>query len=341
MRVTIKDVALATGVFPSTVSTVLNNKKHSRISAEKRDYIRKAAEEMGYRPNRQASCLRNKKKPAIGVFLPKWQTILTLQIIQGLTVKANELDLPLSFYFGLNSTHYTEFIDSMTNGRNSGIISYVPVYCADRDISLGKIKEYLDAEGRVIALNPSQISLPASSSIEMDEEHGGRLAAEYLARQECKSFAVIVYENPLHIQRQRAFQQALSDAGDNITVFASKGNEQSNREQEPRLSEFLRHCAKPCGLFLTSSSFTLNVLAAVWKSRFTIGQEIRIIGYDYSATNLNVPYFPEIVQPFYEMGRLAIEDMDRLLRGEVAISRRLLPDIRYPDQLLKPKEGSI
>ena len=332
MRVTIKDVALATGVFPSTVSTVLNNKIHSRISAEKREYIRRVSEEMGYRPNRQAACLRNKKKPAIGVFLPKWQTVLTLQIVQGLTIKANELELPLSFYFGLNSTHYTEFIDSMTNGRNSGIISYVPIYCEDRDISLEKIKKYSDAGGRIIALNPSTINLPASSSIEMDEEHGGRLAAAYLARKKCNSFAVIAYDNPLYMLRLHGFKKALNATGDNIIVFDCKGYDQGNNELEHRLSEFFRHCEKPCGLFLTSSSLTLNVLAAAWKSRFTIGKEIQIVGYDYSATNQNVPYFPEIVQPFYEMGQLAIEDMDRLIRGESTASRRLLPDIRYPTE---------
>ncbi len=55
----LKKIAQITGVSPSTVSRVLNNKNHKCASEEIKDKIWSAARELGYLPNESA---RNLKK---------------------------------------------------------------------------------------------------------------------------------------------------------------------------------------------------------------------------------------------------------------------------------------
>jgi LacI family transcriptional regulator len=69
MRATIKDVARAAGVSPSTVSFVINNKPFP-ISANTREKVLKAVEELHYRPNQLAVGLVTNTTNTIGFILP-------------------------------------------------------------------------------------------------------------------------------------------------------------------------------------------------------------------------------------------------------------------------------
>jgi DNA-binding LacI/PurR family transcriptional regulator len=59
MRVTSTDVARRAGVSRATVSYVLNDAPDQSISEETRDAVRRAARELGYRPNSNARSLRS------------------------------------------------------------------------------------------------------------------------------------------------------------------------------------------------------------------------------------------------------------------------------------------
>lgn len=69
MRTTIKDIAKAAGVSPTTVSFILNNKPVS-ISKETRDKVMKAVKELHYRPNQLAVSLVTSTTNTIGLILP-------------------------------------------------------------------------------------------------------------------------------------------------------------------------------------------------------------------------------------------------------------------------------
>ena len=68
MKVTIKDVAKAAGVSPSTVSRALHN--NSRISEAVRAHVQKVAQELNFHPNQMARSLVNRQTRIIGVVFP-------------------------------------------------------------------------------------------------------------------------------------------------------------------------------------------------------------------------------------------------------------------------------
>lgn len=74
MRTTIKDVARAANVSPSTVSLVLNNRPVT-ISPETRKRVLRAAQEMNYRPNQIAVALATRKTNTIGLIVPDFSNM--------------------------------------------------------------------------------------------------------------------------------------------------------------------------------------------------------------------------------------------------------------------------
>lgn len=69
MRATIKDVATAAGVSPSTVSFVINQKPVP-ISKDTREKVMRAVKELNYRPNQLAVSLVTNTTNTVGLILP-------------------------------------------------------------------------------------------------------------------------------------------------------------------------------------------------------------------------------------------------------------------------------
>jgi LacI family transcriptional regulator len=86
-RVTIRDVARAAGVRPSTVSKALNA---DRGSAEVRARVQRAAAELGYRPNEQARALRRSRSRSLGLLVPDLANPVYLPLLRGAEHVARE-----------------------------------------------------------------------------------------------------------------------------------------------------------------------------------------------------------------------------------------------------------
>lgn len=74
-QITIKDIARALNVSPSTVSRAL--KDNPDISQETRDLIHAYAREHNYKPNVLAVNLRASRSNTIGVIVPHWYIIFS------------------------------------------------------------------------------------------------------------------------------------------------------------------------------------------------------------------------------------------------------------------------
>ena len=77
---TIKEVAKLAGVSPAAVSRFLNG---GSISEEKRERVRKAIEETGYRPNPMAQTMRTGRINQVGVIVPRLYSDSVSQITAG------------------------------------------------------------------------------------------------------------------------------------------------------------------------------------------------------------------------------------------------------------------
>ena len=117
---TIKEVAQLAGVSPAAVSRYING---GSISEEKRERVRKAIEETGYRPNPLAQTMRTGRINQVGIIVPRIYSDSVSQITAGASRKLFERN----FMTVLGCTdHSTEtelrYLESMQENQVSGII---------------------------------------------------------------------------------------------------------------------------------------------------------------------------------------------------------------------------
>lgn len=118
--ITVRDVANALDLSPSTVSRALNNK--GRVSEKTRKKILKVVEEVGYRPSRAALSLVTKRATNIGFLVSRRQIQATRsfygEVLAGTESAARALDYRLIF-----STNAMEDAPLLiAEGRVDGII---------------------------------------------------------------------------------------------------------------------------------------------------------------------------------------------------------------------------
>ena len=86
MKATIKDVARAAGVSPSTVSRALHDSP--RISEKVRERVKQAAKALDFHPNQMAKSLVSRKTRIVGIVFPgdvskAWETPSTRRFCRG------------------------------------------------------------------------------------------------------------------------------------------------------------------------------------------------------------------------------------------------------------------
>ena len=335
MSVTLKDIAKAAGVHQTVVSVVLNNKKYTRVSPERREYIRRIAEEMGYRPNLQAVSLRRRKKAMVGVFLPLWRDVLLLEQIKGLADGSNRYDIPLTYYFGMTADSYCRFIDSMTSFHHTGIISYVPFWDREYEKILSKLEEYMDSGGKIISLNTLRWPMKKTITLDIDDEEGGRIAADHLLEKNPASYAVFTSATLTHDLREAAFcgriREMKSDA--ELSVFHIAENELKREFILPEIDRMLDQVKRPAGIMTVCTEFTGLILTSCEKRGWQYGADFELVGYDFAPRYGDYIQIPRVVQPFREMGSLAMDKLYHLLLGDEVQSEILKPILQTGEEI--------
>src|ERR1700733_11307903 len=82
--VTIRDVARVAEVHPGTVSRALNEQTRALVNPETAERVIRAAEQLGYRPNRIASGLKTNRSYTVGVLIPDLTNPLFPPIMRGI-----------------------------------------------------------------------------------------------------------------------------------------------------------------------------------------------------------------------------------------------------------------
>lgn len=327
MSVTLKDIAKAAGVHQTVVSVVLNNRKYTRVSPERREYIRRIAEEMGYRPNLQAASLRQRKKATVGVFLPPWRDVLLLEQIKGLADGSNRYDIPLTYYFGMTADSYCSFIDSMTSFHHTGIISYVPFWDREYEKILSKLEEYMASGGKIISLNTLKWPMKKTITLDIDDEAGGRIAADYLLEKAPASYAVFTSETLTHDLRESAFCKRIREKKSSAELSVFHITEQKLKREFilSEINRMLDQVKRPAGIMTVCTEFTGLILTSCEKRGWKYGEDFELVGYDFAPRYGDYIQVPRVVQPFREMGSLAMDKLYHLLLGDEVRSEILKP----------------
>lgn len=172
---TLKQIADAMGVHPSTVSRALDPKKRHLVSEDVVQRVTDEARALGYQPNGPAASLRTGRSGLIGVLLPDIANPVFAPILGGIAEVLSEQGFaPVVADAGERSSDQMLFVDNLLRQRVDGLI----LATVFRDDAM--VAHCIERGLPVVLVNRSDM-LDRVSSVVSDDFTGMRLAVDHLA----------------------------------------------------------------------------------------------------------------------------------------------------------------
>ena len=308
-EVTIKDIAEYTGVSYATVSRTLNN--ISGVRPATREKVLEAAKELGYRPNIHARYLKTNKTNTLALVVPD----ISNPFFADIASAVNDYAFQNGYTTILCSTDWNVGIevvqlDQLRNQRVDGII-YKPAGRNPLDLS------GLSVPNVLISCTPG----PNNTFIEVNNHHGGALAAGHLVDRGYSSFAFIggTRESESNSERISGFVDELKRLGKDIPENHISYGDFSVESGYQQAGEIMALPDKPDGIFCGNDLIALGVLQFLMENGYDVPKDTGVVGFDdILLAGLPQIRMTTIAQPRALMGKRAAELLiDRIESGEM------------------------
>ena len=209
MPVTIKDVAKAAGVSPSTVTRVIQNK--STISDETKKRVRKTMKELNYHPNLNARSLVSSYTQVIGLVLPDdsdafYQNPFFPSVLRGIAQVASENHYAIQIATGKDEKERLNAISQMVYGKR--VDGLIFLYAQENNPLVKLVSE----EQFPFLILGKSLS-PFIPLVDNDNIQAGFDATEYFIKKGCNRIAFIGGAKKLYVTQDRltGYEQALQE----------------------------------------------------------------------------------------------------------------------------------
>ncbi|MGW2339248.1 LacI family DNA-binding transcriptional regulator [Streptomyces sp. NPDC001661] len=321
-RPTAKDVAELAGVSRAAVSFVFSGRAAGNLSARTQTRIKKAAEELGYRPDEVARSLRRKRSGVIGLLSDEIATSpfagrMVLGAIDAARARGHQVLLLESR--GAPSAE-GEAIAELRARRVDGV-----VYAA-MSMHRVKVPDGLDPDRTVLAnCVPHQ---PGSyASVVADERGGGRAAVDVLISAGHRDIALLAGEsgNIAASDRARGFADGLRAVG---LTAREDWTTQAGWQIDEGYAAAMRILdgpveSRPTGIVCANDRVAAGAMLAAARLGIDVPRELSLVGYDdqdQMAAHL-VPALTTVALPHYEMGAEAVRALLDAADAEQAVDR--------------------
>ncbi|WP_404444257.1 LacI family transcriptional regulator [Microbacterium marinum] len=309
----IRDVAALAGVSPTTVSHVLNETPHTRVSEETADRVRSAAAELDYRPNRLARGLRTQASDMVGLLTEEIAaTPHAGRIILGAQEEATRRNLTLAIINSelrqdpaISADPVQAFLDRHVDG-----VIYATVY-HDEIIAPENLKSRpavligaRDADGLIPAVLPDETA-GAASVVGMLVARGHRHIG----------FAASAEDVPATRGRLVGYEAAMADArlDDSALIEYGAPDARGGYEATLRLID-----AGATAVFCYNDRMAIGAYRAAAERGRAIPEDLSVVGFDDQAPipDSLYPALTTVTLPHYEMGAWAVETLAALIDGQ-------------------------
>jgi LacI family transcriptional regulator len=321
LKVTIKDVAAASGTSFGTVSRVINDDIH--VKDETRSRVLQAMKELGYVVNQQARSLAGGKSNVIGVLVPDLGTGYIGEIIRGIDAELGLAQYDLMLY----TTHRTaakeaNYVANLANGIADGLLLVLPRNPVDY-ISTLTLRNF------PFVLIDHQGTGEACPAVGATNWQGAYNATEYLIKlgHKCIGFITGSLDLGAAVDRLDGYRSALRTHHlpiDSRLVYEGAFSQPDGYVGATALLE-LDH--PPTAIFASNDMMAMGAMDAVRSRGLRIPDDISIVGFDdIPQAELVRPALTTIRQPLEKMGRVATQMLlDMLKYPEVNVNRIELP----------------
>jgi len=325
-KITSFDIAHRAGVSQSTVSRALRGSP--LVNEETRRRIQAAVEELNYKVDKNASSLRRKHSGTLALLLFEDPTAdeshinpFFLSMLGSITRACAQegYDLLVSFQ-QLSHDWHADYAD--TKKADGIILLGYGDYLAYRD-KLRKLAEQGTRSVRWGAVLPDQPDV----SIGCDNHAGGRMVTEHLLAQGCRRIAFLGEASthyPEFFARYLGYAEALEQAGLAADQALQADAESTERSGYEAVETLLARGERFDAVFAASDLIAIGALQALNARGLQVPRDVALAGFDDipMASFVNPP-LTTVLQDTQQAGRLLVDALLRLIRGEVVESAML------------------
>ena len=313
MKVTIKDVAKAAGVSPSTVSRALHD--NNRISQEVRQRVREVAREINFHPNQMARSLVDRKTRIVGIVFPgdAGQSLghpFYPAVLQGLGHAASEQHYHLLLATG------SQAVTSAEAGRNlaeSGYVSGLILLAAEDEPA-----EPLHIPTVVVG-HPIRSETPYF--VDNDNVKVGREAVHYLTQRGHRRILFLGFDKQfvVTVDRCRGYKEVLAANGLPVRtdwIVSSRFNQ--NTTDNERLRQIFRSSSRPTAVVCMDDMQAISLTSLLSDLGLRVPEDVSIISFNNTEAGRyhNPPLTSFDVNP-YQLGVSALNLMLDVIQGGV------------------------
>jgi len=323
-RITIKQVALESGVSVQTVSRVLNDRPD--VATETRQRVKQVIEQLGYQPSALARSLIHQRSYTLGVITAGLRYIGPSRTLNGIAQKAEEIGytLLLKELPSFDSLDVDPLLQSLLARQVDGIIWAVPEIGDNR----AWLKDRL-AEIPVPLIFITMEKHPDVSVITVDNYYGGQIATRYLLERGYKHIGHLAGPLDWWEARQRAqgWRDILAQHGYQVEERQCAAGNWSSSSGERAFRELLDQYPEMDAVFVGNDQMALGVLQVAARRGISIPRELGVVGFDnIPESGYFYPALTTISQDQLDLGCTAVEEVVHMIES--------LRDKKVP---LKPK----
>jgi LacI family transcriptional regulator len=320
--VTIKTIADAAGVHPSTVSRALNPSEASRVGPETIRKVHRIAASLGYEPNPWARSLRTRTTLTIGLLLPRLTDPVLASMFESAEDRAREFGYQAVTVSSKDDpSEEQRLADLLLERRVDGLIfatcrmeDPLPVRIAERNTPF-------------VLMNRASGHFPVVRS---DDELGGYLATRHLIGLGHTRIGLIAGDLGVSTAafRLRGYRAAHAEAGIAVdekllapSTFSASGGISA-------AGHLLAMRDRPTAIVAVNDSTAVGVMSVARDLGLRVPEDLSVVGYndDQLAALLPVP-LTTVRVPLADIGRVAVDMLLARIRGESVESVVLPPSL--------------
>jgi len=307
-RPTLQEVAARAGVSRATVSRVVNGGAGVRASVQ--DRVRRAVDELGYRPNPAARALMTRRHDAVAVVVaePEGRVFADpffARQLRGISRELSSARMQLVLLLVAEAGDYAQVGGYLAAGHVDGAL----IFSLHRDDPLPAIVDRLGLPtvygGRPGWHGPGDGGGPLY--VDADNLGGARMAVRHLVDRGRRQIAVITgpLDQTSAVDRLRGYREVFPDA-DPLLVAEGDFTPAGGRRA---MTELLARRPDLDGVFAGSDLMASGALAALREHGRRVPEDVAVVGFDDIDPDTAVPWGG----PSLSTVRQDIEGMGRLM----------------------------
>jgi LacI family transcriptional regulator len=321
--VTIKDVAKLAGVGLGTASRVVSGK--GSVSPATLERVRKAIEELDFRPSHAARSLLSGSSRMIGVYVPVLKGTFYMPILQTIDgeLRAAGLHMVVAFGHGEGDERrqYLEGIEFLIErGCDGLIVMGNGLYEADLGVLGSKLAS-------LVVLNHRFDSIP-EQCFSADHTQGGALAARALLERGHRALAVIAgpASAPDNVARITGFMDELNRAGIDTGALWVAESDFSPEGGWSAAQELAGSGYPFSAVFCANDEMALGAMSYFQQAGIGVPEQVSVIGYDDTpSAEFSAPRLTTVHVPWNDVAHNALNALLERCYGLPAPAGRALP----------------